>query len=189
MEHSKQDLVAYYRRLQANGLNDSHSGNASIRCDQGMWVTPTGACAETLSAEQLVFCPAGERPAAGASLDSPLHAAVYRSVVDAGAVLHFHPAHAIALTLAGDDFVPEDFEGNYYLERVPVLNIPYPRYTQDSPEAVAAALARHRAVIVRGHGAYVRGANLDQVYKWCNALESSARISWLARVGGVRSGR
>lgn len=185
MEHIRQDLVAYYRRLQANGLNDSHSGNASIRDGNGMWVTPTGACAETLEPGRLVFCPAGQAPAAGASLDAPLHAAVYRAVDEAGAVLHFHPAHAIALTLGGEDFVPEDFEGNYYLERVPVLDIPYPRYTQDSPEAVARALTRHRAVIVRGHGAYVRGADLDQAYKWCNALESSARISWLARLAGL----
>jgi len=184
-ESLEQALVSVYGWLHRHGLNDSHSGNASVRLPDGMWVTPTGACASTLRPEQLLHCLAGKAPATGASLDAPLHAAVYARVPEANALLHFHPPHAIALTLDGQDFLPEDFEGSYYLERVPVLSIAYPRYVQESPAAVAAALAEHRAVIVRGHGAYVRGANLDQAYKWANALESSARITWLARVGGI----
>jgi len=183
--NTKQQLVAVYGWLHRHGLNDSHSGNVSLRTEDGLWVTPTGACADLLQAEQLLHCRLGQAPCPGASLDAPLHAAVYEHVPEAMALLHFHPPHAIALTMDGQDFLPEDFEGSYYLERVPVLSIPYERYVQESPAAVATALAEHRAVIVRGHGAYVRGANLDQAYKWANALESSARITWLARVGGI----
>jgi L-fuculose-phosphate aldolase len=182
---SKQDLVAVYGWLHQHGLNDSHSGNVSLRLEDGLWVTPTGACADLLRPEHLIHCKTGQAPAPGASLDAPLHAAVYQQVPEAKALLHFHPPHAIALTLDGQDFLPEDFEGSYYLERVPVLSILYERYVQESPAAVAAALTEHRAVIVRGHGAYVRGASLDQAYKWANALESSARITWLARVGEI----
>lgn len=182
---TKQELVQTYRRLQKNGLNDSHSGNASVRTEQGMWITPTGACAETLDANDLVLCTAGTPTTPGASLDAALHAAIYHKVSGARAVLHFHPAHAIALTLDGEDFLPEDFEGSYFLNRVPVLDVAFERYTLDSPDAVAEALVENRATIVRGHGAYVAGNCLDQAYKWANALESSARITWLARVAGV----
>ena len=32
----------------------------------------------------------------------------------AGAVLHSHGAYSVALTMDGEDFVPADFEGQYY---------------------------------------------------------------------------
>lgn len=182
---TKQELVTCYGRLQKSGLNDSHSGNASIRCERGMWITPTGACADSLDPNDLVFCPSGITPTPGSSLDAPLHAAIYLKLPEARAVLHFHPAHAIALTLDGEDFLPEDFEGSYFLSRVPVLDVPYERYTQESPEAVSDALLENRVAIIRGHGAYVCGNSLDQAYKWASALESSARITWLARVAGI----
>ncbi|MCJ7556959.1 MAG: class II aldolase/adducin family protein [Gammaproteobacteria bacterium] len=182
---SKRELVTFYGRLQKSGLNDSHSGNASVRCEQGMWITPTGAGADSLDLNDLVLCPAGSTPTPGSSLDAPLHAAIYLKLPEARAILHFHPAHAIALTLDGQDFLPEDFEGSYFLNRVPVLDLPYDRYTVDSPDAVSDALLENRVAIVRGHGAYVCGNCLDQAYKWASALESSARITWLARVAGI----
>ncbi len=44
-------------------------------------------------------------------------------------------------------------------------------------------------VIVRGHGIYARGENLDQAYKWCASLESSARIAWLHHMLSERGTR
>jgi L-fuculose-phosphate aldolase len=89
------------------------------------------------------------------------------------------------MTLAGEDFRPQDFEGRYYFPEVPVLDIPHEAYVARSPAAVAAALASHRVCIVRGHGVYAAAESLDLAYKWTCSLESSARIAWLARVARV----
>ena len=59
------DLIRHYRWLRQYGLNDSHSGNASVRCGEDYWVTPTGACADTLEADALIRCPLDGKPAAG----------------------------------------------------------------------------------------------------------------------------
>ena len=48
----KQELVQHYGWLRKYGYNDSHSGNASVRDDSTIWVTPTGACADTLHADE-----------------------------------------------------------------------------------------------------------------------------------------
>jgi L-fuculose-phosphate aldolase len=178
------ELVRYYRWLRQYGLNDSHSGNASVRDGNDAWVTPTGCCGDTLSAEALMRCPLGDPPPAGASLDAPLHLAVYAANPAARAVLHSHGPHSIAMTLQGGDFLPEDFEGQYYFPRVPVLDIAPEDYVARSPAAVATALAAHRVCIVRGHGVYAAGTTLDLAYKWTCSLESSARIAWLARAAG-----
>ena len=182
---ARQALVRYYRWLRQHGLNDSHSGNASVRDGDVAWVTPSGCGGDTLAPEDLLACRPGEAPPPGASLDAPLHLAVYAACPAAGAVLHSHGPHSIAMTLAGGDFVPLDFEGQYYFARVPVLDIPPAEYTSRSPAAVAATLAEHRICIVRGHGVYAAAATLDLAYKWTCSLESSARIAWLARTAGL----
>lgn len=185
MADPRVELVDYYRLLRRRGYNDSHSGNGSVRLDDTAWVTPTGACGDTLTSDALIGCPLDAPPAAGASLDAALHLAVYRARPEARAVLHSHGPHAIALSLSGEDFVPVDFEGAAYFPRVPVLDIAYADYVARSPAAVAEALAEHPVAIVRGHGVYAWGETLDRAYKWNCSLEASARIAWLARVAGI----
>jgi len=178
-------LVRYYHWLRQYGLNDSHSGNASVRDGDHAWVTPTGCSGDTLQPGQLLQCALDAVPPVGTSLDAPLHLAVYAANPLARAVLHSHGPHSIAMTLHGADFEPQDFEGRFYFPLVPVLDIPHDEYVASSPAAVAAALAQHRICIVRGHGVYAAAESLDLAYKWTCSLESSARIAWLARTAGL----
>ena len=74
----REDLIRHYRWLRQYGLNDSHSGNASVRDGERVWITPTGACADLLEPQQLVQCSVDGSCGQGASLDAPLHIEVYR---------------------------------------------------------------------------------------------------------------
>ena len=51
---AREELVRYYRLLREHGLNDSHSGNASVRDGDTVWVTPTGCCADTVVPDDLM---------------------------------------------------------------------------------------------------------------------------------------
>lgn len=180
----RMELLQYYRWLRQYGYNDSHSGNASVRDGDGFWVTPTGACADTLNRDQLIFCPQeGDLPQ-GASLDAPLHRMVYQRNSRAQAVLHSHGAHSVAVTLHGAEFTPLDFEGQYYFNRVPVISIPYDQYVEQAPDLVARELVHHKIVVVRGHGVYACAESLNLAYKWTCSLELSARTYILARQAG-----
>ncbi len=182
---SRNELIQYYRWLREYGLNDSHSGNASVLDSGTVWVTPTGACADTLLPDELIACRPGEDPAPGASLDAPLHLNVYGLKPDAGAVLHSHGAYTVAVTLDGKDFVPLDFEGQYYFPHVPVLDIPFDRYLDQSPNRVARTLLSHPVCVVRGHGVYATAPSLNQAYKWTCSLELSAKTAYIAKTGGT----
>ena len=175
----RQSLVQYYRWLRQYGLNDSHSGNASVRSGGDFWITPSGACADTLTIDDLVHGQIDAPAPDGGSLDTPLHQAVYRANPAATAILHSHGPHSIAMTFDGRDFVPIDFEGQYYFDRIPVLDISLADYLTDSPGRVAAELAARPAAVVRGHGVYVCAESLDRAYKWTCSFESSARLAWL----------
>lgn len=176
----RKQLVRYYRWLRRYGLNDSHSGNASVRDGETIWITPTGSCADTLRPRDLIACRLDEPPPPGASLDCALHLRVYQLAPDTGAVLHSHGPHSLAITMSGADFSPTDFEGFLYFGKVPVLDIPFDNYFQLAPPQVADRLSQHKAVVARGHGVYARGETLNLAYKWTCSLESSAKLAWLA---------
>lgn len=180
MTNAAAELVRYYRWLRQHGLNDSHSGNGSCRVGDGVWMTPTGCCAETLEEDMLLHCPVEGPAPEGATLDAALHLAVYQRNPECTAVLHSHGPHTIAVTLDGADFMPVDFEGRYYFGAVPVICIDDDRYIAESPEMIARSLAGSRIAVVRGHGSYSGAESLDLAYKWACSLESSARIAWLA---------
>jgi L-fuculose-phosphate aldolase len=183
--NKKQELVQYYRWLRQYGLNDSHSGNLSVRDGETIWVTPTGACADTLGENDLVACSLDKAPPSGATLDAALHLAVYQHNPQANAVMHSHGAYTNAMTLNGEDFIPADFEGQYYFQRVPVLNIAYGDYLDEAPQRVARTLAEHKITVVRGHGVYAQGESLNLAYKWSCSLELSAKTALLAKQVGT----
>lgn len=181
----REQLATYYYWLRQYGYNDSHSGNISARDGDRFWVTPTGACADTLDAAD--FIPVyvdGEIPE-GASGDANLHQMIYRGNPGAAAVIHSHCPHAVALTLNGSDFVPPDFEGQLYFPKVPVITVDYATYFQDAAPKVAETLASHRICIVRGHGVYAAAESLNLAYKWTCSLELSARTAFIARQAGT----
>lgn len=181
LKHLKTDLVEHYRWLRQHGCNDSHSGNASLRYEDTVWVTPTGCCADTLREDDLIACALDSAPPQGASLDAPLHLAVYKQNPQAACVLHSHGPHAVAMTLSGEDFTPLDFEGQYYFGTVPVINMAFDDYITKSPQQVAEKLSQRHITIVRGHGVYAVGTSINLAYKWSCSLELSAKTAWLAR--------
>ncbi|MFA5626449.1 MAG: class II aldolase/adducin family protein [Thiohalomonadaceae bacterium] len=180
----QEDLVRHYRWLRQYGINDSHSGNASIREGNNVWVTPSGCCADLLKAGQLINCQIDSGCGEGASLDGPLHLQVYQRNPKARAVLHSHGAYTVAMTMHGEDFLPQDFEGQLYFPRVPVISIPYEQYVAEAPGKVAEMLATYPITVVRGHGVYACAASLNLAYKWTCSLELSAKTAFIAHQAG-----
>jgi L-fuculose-phosphate aldolase len=190
MDVLRRDLVQHYRWLREGGYNDSHSGNASVRTREEIIITPTGAWAERLRVEELVHWSLDDEPPPRASMDARLHQAVYAALPDARAILHSHCPHLVALTLDGDPFVPQDFEGMHYFgPQVPVVEVDPAHYFEQSPAKTAEALRSAPAAVVRGHGVYVWGTHLEQAYQRTTAVELSARIAWLARSNPGRAPR
>lgn len=181
----RDDLIRHYRWLRQYGCNDSHSGNASVRDGDTVWVTPTGACADTLEPADLVCCRIDGEVGDGASLDARLHLAVYRANPAARAVIHSHGPYSVAMTLSGSDFIPPDFEGQLYFGCVPVLTVPFDRYVEAAPTLVAIALAERKIAVVRGHGVYAQAESINLAYKWTCSLELSAKTALLARQAGT----
>jgi L-fuculose-phosphate aldolase len=170
------ELQAVGRDLYMLGLVTSHGGNLSIRAGHDMWITGTNTMLGHLRAEHISLVhPDGSSDGPPPSTDTVLHSTVY-AISGAGAVVHAHPRHAIALSFDTDVFVPGDLEGQLHLREVPVI-AQGPRQT----EQVANALQTSLVVLLRGHGAYARGHDLWEALHWITALEESAHIAVLRR--------
>src|SRR3989337_275969 len=153
------------------GLVSSHGGNISVRLpDGGLLVTRTGAMLGRLGEGDLVTVTADGSSRGEPSMDTALHRAVYEAS-GAEAVVHAHPRHAIALSLAMDVIEPADAEGRLRLGAVPVVET----------EGVAEALREAPVRMARGHGSYARGDDLWQALQWTSVLEESAQVLWLLR--------
>jgi L-fuculose-phosphate aldolase len=168
------------RDVFALGLVTSHGGNLSVRRpSDGALITATGAMLGHLEQDHFVPVdrdgrrdnPLSREP----SSDTRVHLAVYRAVPEARAVLHAHPVYATTLSFDWQAVEPRNLEGRLYLPRIPVLGVEW----EESAEPVAEALREVPAVLVRGHGTYVRASDPWEALKITSALEESAQILYL----------
>jgi ribulose-5-phosphate 4-epimerase/fuculose-1-phosphate aldolase len=93
------------------GLTGGSTGNISARTpDGGLLVSPTGTSLGRLDPARLSRFDAAGRLISGdpPTKEMPLHAAFYETRSSAGAVVHLHSCHSVALSMM-PDADPEDF--------------------------------------------------------------------------------
>lgn len=179
------------RDLFAAGMNNSHSGNLSVRLGDRLIITRTGSMLAHLEEPDLIETGLAEDDANTplASTEIGVHRAVYLKT-PALAVVHAHSPHAVALSLLEDEIIPVDAEGLYLLPRVPVLS---PRETiasRELEETLPGALREYRVAVVRAHGSFAAGQTLEEAYKWTASLQHSCRILCIAKSMGLsKAGR
>lgn len=178
------------RELVARGFLTLHAGNLSVRRDGRVFITRTGSRLGHLAQSDVVETPLNpEKPRhPRASMELPAHLAIYQAT-GAAAIVHAHPASAIALSFVTDRIVPVDSEGAIILREVPVIRA---RQVVGSPEIArkaAASLRDHRIVVVARHGSFAVGRSLEEALSVTITLEMSARIALMVRALGGPSGR
>lgn len=165
------------KRLFAEHLVGGNFGNMSVRDgSKGFHIKRTGDYLDAVSG--LVFVPFEGAVPPHASSEYRVHLAVYKSSSHA-AIVHAHPQAAIAASLVMDRIVPEDSEGIMFCPEIPVVG--GAPGSQEVADNVAAALARGKLVIARGHGTFAAGKNLDEAYQLTSLAEHSCRVIALKR--------
>jgi L-fuculose-phosphate aldolase len=172
----------------ARGYIVAADGNISARLADGtIIVTPTGAMKGFLSPENLAKVDMQGRPVDNgprASSEIGIHLVSYQERPDMRAVLHCHPPHAVAMTIAGIDLqtpiIPEII--------VTIGGIPTAPYgtpgTPELPESIRKIVKCSDTLVMQNHGSVTLGANLLDAYKKLDMLEHTAKILWLAHCVG-----
>jgi L-fuculose-phosphate aldolase len=163
------------------GLNNSNSGNLSIRDGDSMLITATGAMLHRLSDGDLIRTSllSTDANCALASSEYSVHKAIYANT-DAAAIVHAHCPHLVALSFLQDHITPMDGEGLYYFPAgIPVLSVKNSIASEEVALAAPNFLGKYSAVLVRGHGLFAVGKDLCNAYQRVSSLEHSAKISFI----------
>jgi len=180
-------LVAVMQRLERDGLNRAAAGNASVRCGDGLLITPTGVLPGDLREDMIVPLGADGRPRDARyrpSSEWRFHVGIYAARPEAGAIVHVHAPHATALACARRDIPPF-----HYMVAVAggatIRCAPYATFgTAALSEAVLAGLADRRACLLANHGLVALGADLPRALKLTVEVEELARQYLLALGAG-----
>ena len=182
MTDVRESLVAYGKSMFERRLTFGSSGNISVKTGDGWLMSPTNVSLGALDPAKLSQLDGTGKHVAG---DAPtketfLHLAMYRERAGAGAVVHLHSTHSVAVSCL-DGIDPEDVLPPitaYYVMRVGKLPL-IPYYAPGDPtlgEAVGKVAAKHSAVLLASHGPVVAGSSLSAAVNAIEELEETARL-------------
>ena len=170
------------RDLCARGLVSSHGGNLSVRIGDHLMITHRGSMLSSLEERDLVETGINKNDRATplASTELAVHRAIYKTT-SVSAIVHAHPAYAVALSFAEQEIIPCDLEGRLLLPKVPVLGWDTEVGPGEFAEEIAEALKEYKIVVVRSHGSFAAGQLLEEAYHYTTTLEQSCQLLYLLK--------
>lgn len=172
------ELARVAKKLDAQGLNRGSSGNLSVRCGDGMLITPSGMGAEGLTGDHMVLMSlAGEAQGRlKPSSEWLFHRDIYMQRPELGAVIHTHSVAATALACMRRDIPPF----HYMILMAGGDSIRCSGYatfgTQALSDATLDALRDRRACLLANHGMIAAGSNLLDAFKLAVEVETLAEL-------------
>ena len=184
---ARKSLVEIMRRMHASGLNRGTSGNASLRVEGGMIVTPPGVPPDDLAPEAMVFVDESGAPATGGAKPSSefrMHHHILARRPDAGAIVHCHSRYATILACCGRPIEPIHYM--VLVARAPGVPVaPYATFgTAALAESVVATMGTGLACLMANHGQVTVGATWQQALAIAEEAEEQAAITYGALMLG-----
>ncbi len=184
----REQICLLAKSMFDRGLTGGSTGNISARTeDGGLLVSPTGTSFGRLDPGRLSRFDAtgrhidGDKP----TKEMPLHSAFYDTRSTAGAVVHLHSCHSVALSMM-PDVDPDNFlppltpYGIMKLGKVQLL----PFFMPGDPamgDAVRGLAGKRSAVMLANHGPVVAGKDIEAACNAIEELEDTARLAMMTR--------
>ena len=184
----REQICLLAKSIFNRGLTGGSTGNISARtADGGLLVSPTGTSFGRLDPARLSRFDADGTLIGGDSptKEMPLHSAFYDTRSSAGAVVHLHSCHSVALSML-PDVDPDNFlppltpYAVMKLGKVKLL----PFFLPGDPamgEAVRGLAGKRSAVMLANHGPVVAGKDVEAACNAVEELEDTARLALLTR--------
>lgn len=177
-------IATLARSMFERGLTFGSSGNISVKLEDGWLMTPTGSSLGELDPSRISKLDLEGRHVGGdaPTKESFLHVAMYEERPKAGAVVHLHSTHSVAVSCLAEtdpaDALPPLTA--YYVMRVGKLPlVPYfAPGDLDLARAVKEMASKHHAMLLANHGPVVAGVSLEDAVYATEELEETAKL-WL----------
>lgn len=182
----RQQIVEVCQILHRKKMLAAADGNVSVRVsDQEILITPSGVSKAFISPDEICVIDINNKVLQGnPSGERLMHLEVYKQCPEARAVVHAHPATAIAWSVAYPDLkeLPSESLSEVILAAGRIPFVPYARPgTIDMGKQLHPFLKDSRAMILSRHGALTWGETLMEAYCGMERIEHSAEILWKAQ--------
>ena len=175
-------IAALGKSLYDRGLAHGSAGNISVKLADGWLMTPTNSCLGRLDPARISRLDSSGKIISGdkPSKETYLHIAMYQERATAGAVVHLHSVHALAVSCmdglnAEDVFPPITAYAIMQVGRLALVPY-YPPGDESLAQAVRKLAGKHHAVLLANHGPVVAGTSLDAAVNAIEELEQTAKL-------------
>lgn len=190
----REQICLLAKSLFDRGLTHGSTGNISARTPEGgLLVSPTGTSFGRLDPARLSHFDVSGKLIDGdaPTKEMPLHSAFYDTRSSAGAVVHLHACHSVALSMMPDanedNFLPPLTPyGLMKLGKVKLL----PFFLPGDPEmgkAVRGLAGKRSAVMLANHGPVVAGKDVEAACNAIEELEDTARLAMMLQGMNARA--
>ena len=183
----REEICTLGKSMFDRGLTVGSSGNISVRLDDGWLMTPTNSCLGRLDPAKLSKVDAKGNLLSGdkQTKESFLHLSVYGERPTAGAIVHLHSTHSVAVSCLADvdPKQPVPPITAYYVMKIGNLVL-LPYYAPGDmtlANAVKEVAGKHHAILLANHGPIVAGKDLESAVYATEELEETARLYLLLR--------
>ena len=185
MKTECENLLSISQKLAQLGLNKGTSGNASVRCDGGFLVTPSGMAVEDMTPSSMVqmrfdgsFELQADSNAKKPSSEWRFHRDILASYPEINAVIHTHSMFATTLACLHKDIPPF-----HYMIAVAggdtIRCAPYALFgSQALSDKALLALTDRKACLLANHGMIALGADLDDALAVTVEVENLCEQYW-----------
>src|SRR3954447_25550811 len=184
----REEICRFGPSLVGGGLAPGPSGNIGGKLeDGGFLLTPTNASLGFLDPAKLSRLDATGKLVSGdaPTQEVPLHTALYQTRGTAGAIVHLHSTHSVALSM-----LPEidpraalpPLTAYYLMKCGATALVPY--YRPGDPavaDAIKGLAGKYSSVLLANHGPVVAGDTLEAAVFATEELEETARLYLLLR--------
>lgn len=179
-ENMINSIIVFGKVLYEQRLNHSHSGNISIKSGNNILIKKHGAMLGYLTKKDIISINLyDDSKDKSASLEAKVHRAIYLNNPDIKAVAHAHTIYATVLSFKNKIIKPIDSEGAFYLPQIPILSCKQTICSTKVAEKIPELISKYKAAIVKGHGAFAGGKNLEEACLYLSVVESVSKIVYL----------
>src|SRR3954451_20408331 len=173
----RQGIIRGCSRMNAIGLNQSTSGNSSVRHVDGLLVTPTSVPYDAMTPDQIVFMTmdGSHAPSQKPSSEWRFHLDILKASDDVNAVVHAHPTYCTILAIMGMEIPPV----HYMIAAAGGDSIRCASYatfgTPELSDHAVRALEGRLACLLDHHGMIAVGKTLEKAMWLAVEVETLAR--------------
>ena len=179
----RQQVAETALSLLETGLVVNTSGNASVRVDDDIIITPSTREYDSLQAEDICVIDLDGEMTDGRYLPSsetPLHLAIYNSRPDIHAIVHTHSVHATAVSTLVQELPAIHYQMVDLGGAVPVA--PYETFgSHELAASVLGVLTERTAALMQNHGSITVADTLKKALARTIALEWCCEV-WLKAI-------